>query len=117
MKMNNGKQSQHPSRSPSECLNKYIFETDILILKSSKNFIDTVKTIDLTRLRIQITKYSSFSNHTHQTYKEIQIEKHVNSKPKVLKKHHVSYPTVSDYGQSSENRPTRSIIRHQNCFS
>ena len=47
--------------------------------------MDTAKTIDLTRLCIQITNTVVFSqSYTHQTYKEIQNKKQVNSKTKVL---------------------------------
>ena len=52
---------------------------------SSQNFMNTVKTIALTRLCIQITNTVFFQSYTHQTYKEIQNKKHVNSKPKVLR--------------------------------
>ena len=46
--------------------------------------MNTAKTIDLTRLCIQIKQYSScFQSYTHQTYKEIQNKKHVNGKAKV----------------------------------
>ena len=52
---------------------------------SSRNYMDTVKTIDLTRLCIQITNRPTvvFPN-IHTSYKEVQNKKHVNSKPKVL---------------------------------
>ena len=42
--------------------------------------MDTAKTIDLTRLCIQITNtVGFFQSYTHQTYKEIQNKKHFNS--------------------------------------
>lgn len=51
---------------------------------SLHNFIDTAKTINFDSfVYIQINNRVFFPNHTHQTYKEIQIKKHVNSKPKV----------------------------------
>ena len=52
---------------------------------SLQNFMDTPKTICFARLCIQITKLNSSLIHIHtSTYKENQIKKHVNSKPKVL---------------------------------
>ena len=52
---------------------------------SSQNFMDTAKTIFLSRLCIQISNTVVFFQlYKHQTYKEIQNKNHVNSKPKVL---------------------------------
>ena len=48
--------------------------------------MDTAKTIDLTRLCIQINKpvVFFFQSYTYQTYEEIRDKKHDLSKPKVL---------------------------------
>ena len=80
--------------------------------------MDTAMTIHLTRLCIQITNTVGFffQSFTHQTYKEIQSKKYINSKPKVLSNSNISYLAVLDYGHSSLNRPTRSIIRHKIVF-
>lgn len=60
----------------------------------------------------------------HIKHKEIRSKKHVNSKPIVLRVYEVtpsfishSHCFVLDFGQASQNRATRSIIRYQNCFS
>ena len=46
--------------------------------------MDMAKTLDLTCLCVQITNTVVFQSYTHQTYKEFQNKKHVNSKLKVL---------------------------------
>ena len=64
--------------------------------------MDTAITIHLTRLCLQITNtVGFFQSFTHQTYKEIQSKKHINSKPKVLSNSNISYLAVLDYGHSS----------------
>ena len=73
---------------------------------SSQNFIDTAKTVDLSRLCLQKTNTVVFESHTYQTYKEIQNKKHVNSKPKVLS-NTMFRITVSDYGYLINRRTYR----------
>ena len=83
---------------------------------SSQNFMDTAKTIDLTRLCIQINNTVVFANHIHiKLIKDFKKKNHVNNKSKVLSntmfRISVCRTFIVEQSDSIIN------IRHQNCFS